>query len=386
MEIQTDKKDYLKHFGLFVLTLTCTTLAGAEWIYGKSILAEGDRSISWADLQGALYFSVPFLGILTFHEFGHYFMARHYSIPVTLPFYIPGWLGFLGMPSIGTFGAMIRIKGAIQSAKEYFDVGIAGPLAGFVVAVGILAYGFTSLPPADYIFSIHPEYEAYGLNYAEHVYSKEFLEQESVLQFKLGKNLLFTVMERLLSDPERMPNYYEIIHYPWLFAGYLALFFTALNLLPIGQLDGGHVVFGLFGPKRHRFISEGLFIALLFYSGLGLLNPMMPWEDLAWGIPLYVGFLFITLKNFHSSSLTKLAIALSIFAVQFSAQWAFPEVQGYTGWLLYGFLLGRVLGIYHPPVLFQRPLDTKRQILGWIALIVFVLCFSPQPFVFEGDM
>lgn len=110
------------------------------------------------------------------------------------------------------------------------------------MALGVLFYGFTNLPEADYIYEVHPEY-------ADPDYV--LAEDEEVMDFELGYNLLFWAMEQTLADPERMPVMSEIIHYPYLFAGYLALFFTAINLLPIGQLDGGHVVFGLF-PKNTR--------------------------------------------------------------------------------------------------------------------------------------
>ncbi len=383
MELQKEPKNYLKHLGLFVITLATTTMSGAEWLTGKSILASGEFVMSWSDFLSGFAFSIPFLGILTVHEFGHYFMARKYSIPVTLPYYIPGWLGFLGTPSIGTFGAVIQIKGAIQSTKEYFDVGVAGPLAGFVIAIMVMFYAFTNLPPADFIFEIHPEYEQYGLDYADHVYDVNNQENANLMQFKLGPNILFWVFESYIADAERMPNYYEIIHYPWLFAAYLALFFTALNLLPIGQLDGGHVVFGLFGSRRHGYISAAVFLIFLFYSGLGLISPMEPAMDLMWSIPLYIGFLFICLSRLIKRPVDRIAVALLIFTIQFTFQWFWPDLQGYTGWLLYCLLIGRFMGVHHPRVLFEQKLDTKRQILGWIALLIFILCFSPQPFVFE---
>jgi membrane-associated protease RseP (regulator of RpoE activity) len=378
-----EKHNYPKHIILFILTLICTTLAGGEWLFGKSVFASGEHFLTLSHFFRAMEFSVPFLLILTFHEFGHYFMARKYCIPVTLPYYIPGWLGFLGIPSIGTFGAVIRIKGAIQSTKEYFDVGIAGPLAGFVIAVAVLWYGFVSLPPAEFIYEIHPEYKEYGLDYADHVYNAETRAEEGALIFKLGPNLLFSLFEKLFADPERVPNYYEIIHYPWLFAGYLALFFTAINLLPIGQLDGGHVIYGLFGHKRHGIISSALFLVLLFWSGLGLIMPHEPVMDLLWGIPLYLGFLFICLSSMFPDVRSKIMVALIIFSVQFLVVWISPNVQGYSGWLLYCLLLGRFLGIHHPPTYFSAELDTKRKVLGWVALAIFILCFSPQPFLFD---
>ena len=109
-------------------------------------------------------------------SFGHYITARIYRVKVTLPFYIPLWLGIIS--TIGTMGAFIQIKQPLVSRKQFFDIGIAGPLAGFVVAIGVLWYGFTHLPSPEYVFEIHPEYkteypiefEKYGYNYAEYAY------------------------------------------------------------------------------------------------------------------------------------------------------------------------------------------------------------------------
>ena len=156
MEENNSRKTLIIHIVLFVVTVVATTFAGAEWMFGKSMIY-GDELLSSSEILAGLYFSIPFLGILTVHEFGHYFTAKYYKVKVSLPFYIPLWLGFVPMPSIGTMGAFIRIKGLIQSRKEFFDIGIAGPLAGFVVALFVLTYGFTNLPDADYIFEIHPE-------------------------------------------------------------------------------------------------------------------------------------------------------------------------------------------------------------------------------------
>ena len=110
------------------------------------------------------------------------------------------------------------------------------------MALIVLFYGFTHLPPPEYIFQIHPEYEQHGLNYAEIVYKNQ---PDTIIDVTIGKNLLFAFFENYVADPARVPNAHEIMHYPFLFAGYLSLMFTCLNLLPIGQLDGGHVVYGL---------------------------------------------------------------------------------------------------------------------------------------------
>ena len=129
------------------------------------------------------------------------------------------------------------------------------------------------------------------------------LSEAEVMEFELGNNLLFWGMGELLADPERLPAMSEMIHYPYLFAGYLALFFTALNLLPIGQLDGGHVVFGLF-PKKHALISLIAFVAFLAYAGMGLIRPSSSLEELMIRIPLYLGFLYLCLSKSGLSQLS----------------------------------------------------------------------------------
>lgn len=145
----------LAQLGLFVVTFLTTTLAGAEWMFGRFVFW-GEERASIDDLIAALQFSVPFLTILSFHEFAHYFTAKYHHIKTTLPYYIPLWTGFILMPSFGTMGAFIRIKSLIHSRREYFDVGVSGPLAGFLVALGVIWYGFTYLPEPEYIFQVHP--------------------------------------------------------------------------------------------------------------------------------------------------------------------------------------------------------------------------------------
>src|SRR5579859_6215624 len=172
-------KSYLLHSSLFIVTFITTTLAGAEWTNSKSVFMPG---FTWADFSGGLPYSICFLTILTCHEFGHYFTAIYYRIKTTLPYYIP-------MPFfLGTLGALIRIKERITSNKQQFDIGIAGPLAGFVVALAFLIYGFVTLPPPEYIFQFHPEYKQYGLDYANHVYQTV---PPGIVDVIIGKNMLF---------------------------------------------------------------------------------------------------------------------------------------------------------------------------------------------------
>jgi membrane-associated protease RseP (regulator of RpoE activity) len=354
---------------LFLATFVSTTIAGAEWSFGRSVYMEG---FGWQDFVSGLPFSISFLSILTVHEFGHYFTARFHGVRSSLPYYIP-------LPpfplSIGTMGAVIRLRQRVYSNIQNFDIGLAGPLAGFILALGILFYGFTNLPDKEYIFQIHPEYEVYGDNYADYVYTNN----ENVIDIVVGKNLLFMFFEKFVADPERMPNPHELMHYPFLFAGFLALVFTSLNLLPIGQLDGGHILYGLVGYKRHKQIATIVFLILLSYSGLGLLKPSDPVDDLLINIPLYLGFLFFAMKGLRLSTRDTLMYASILLAMQFSASWFFPTVEGYSGWMLFAFVIGRFLGIDHPPCLIEVPLDNNRKILGWIALLIFILSFTPAP-------
>ena len=366
------KKEYLRHGILFLVTLITTTLAGAEWVYGKSVLGIDDSALTWAYFWNSMAFSLPFIGILLIHELGHFFAAIYHKVKCTLPFFIPGWLGFIGIPSIGTFGAVIQMKGFVNSRKKFFDIGVAGPLAGFVIALLVLIYGFATLPEPDFIYSIHPEYS-----------DPEFQGyEEGVLDFELGNNLLFWGLGEMFADPDRMPAMSEVIHYPYLFAGFLALFFTALNLLPIGQLDGGHVIFGLF-PRRHKEISLVAYSLFIGYAGLGIISPYSPVEDLMLWIPLYVGFLFICFTKSGLSLKNRVTLALGIAAFQYVLAFFKPELQGYQGWLFYGFLLGRIMGLRHPEVSGFRELDANRKVLGLVAIIVFILCFSPEPFIFK---
>ncbi len=368
-------KTYLIHSSLFIVTFITTTFAGAEWTLGKSIAAYFilGTEYTWADFASGLPYSICFLTILTCHEFGHYFTAIHYRIKTTLPYYIPLPPFY---PFLGTLGALIRIKERITSNKQQFDVGIAGPLAGFVVAVAFLIYGFATLPPPEHIFQFHPEYKQYGLNYADHVYKTM---PEGTVDVVIGKNMLFTFLEQLFADPARMPNPHEIMHYPFLFAGFLSLVFTCLNLLPIGQLDGGHILYGLVGFRWHRTIATVIYFILLFYTGLGYIDSRLPLNQLIFEIPLYLFFLFMAMRTIFEKKRDRLMYALIIFTIQYITGWLVPSIHGYSGWLAFTLLIGWIVGVPHPPSEIEQPLNTSRKILGWIALIIFILCLTPEP-------
>ncbi|GAB4033530.1 site-2 protease family protein [Spirosoma gilvum] len=376
-------RTYLLHGGLFLITLITTTLAGAEWMFGRLFIPfEGTTPLGWNEFLAGFQFSIPFLAILTVHEFGHYFTAKANRVRVTLPFYIPIWFG-IGQ-SIGTLGAFIRIKDYINSRRKYFDIGIAGPLAGFMLALVVLWYGFTHLPPPEFIFTIHPEYQKWGLDYG--LYAYQNLPEGAAIG--LGDNLLFHFFKTYVADPARVPHPYEMVHYPYILAGYLALFFTSLNLIPIGQLDGGHILYALIGRKRFQWVAPVLFIGFAFYAGLGAFKPTdfaVPTDEAFFSqlgnFALYIVFLYLAFGRISDNRTTNLLITLSVVVGQLIVSWMLPTVNGYFGFTVFIFVLGRFLGVYHPETELEEPLDLKRQILGWIALLIFVLCFSPQPFL-----
>lgn len=404
------------HVVLFVITLITTTVAGAEWMTGRSLFY-GTDTISWNELLSGLQFSIPFLLILSFHEFGHYFVAQYHKVKVSLPYYIPLWLGFLPFfPSFGTMGALIKINENVNSRKKYFDIGIAGPLAGFVVAIFVLTYGFLNLPGIDYIYKIHPDYEQYGNQYSEYIHtydhqlkqnwnyyedlraadSLSYIEENGHLNdweyaefevqdqyittsFVFGKTLLFSFLENtLVSDKSKIPDKYEASHYPFLLAGFLALLFTSLNLLPIGQLDGGHILYGLIGPTKFKYVASGFFLLFIYYAGLGVVDPYHLSENYLTEF-FYFIFLYFCFYRYSDLRRDRWMYASIVFFSQFITVYFFPTAMGYEGWLLFGFILGRFLGVSHPPVQEDAPLSSGRKALGWVAILVLIVSFSPKP-------
>jgi membrane-associated protease RseP (regulator of RpoE activity) len=390
-------RTYIIQALLFIITLGTTTMAGAEWMHGNMFSfiygffglfgeqtaetkAAALKALGWKEFLSGFQFSIPFIAILTVHEFGHYFVARAHRVKVTLPYYIPLWFGVT--QSIGTMGAFIRITSGVKSRLKFFDIGIAGPLAGFILALGVLWYGFTHLPPPEFIFTIHPEYAKFGLNYPQFVY------ESAPGGVALGDNMLFWFFKNYVADPARLPHTFEIIHYPILFAGFLALFFTSLNLLPIGQLDGGHVLYGLLGKERFNVVVPVLYGAFAFYAGFGLFRAdsfatgsnELFYEQLIY-LFFYIYFLYICFKRVTDSASTGLMVSLIIVVGQFALSYVRPDWDGYSGFLAFVFILGRFLGVRHPDTEDNKPLDLPRIILGVFALIIFVISFSPKPFI-----
>lgn len=377
--MRSNIKTYLIQAVLFLITVYTTTNAGG---FLMGLPAKSEMEL----LLNGLYFSIPFLGILTVHEFGHYITAKLYKVKVSLPYYIP----FFGL--IGTMGAFIRIQSIPKTRQQFFDIGIAGPLAGFVIAIIVLVYGFKTLPPADYIFNVHEEYKQYGLNYAEHVYKEK--NNDSSTTMVVGSNMLFSIMEEVLvEDKSRIPNEYEMFHYPFLFAGYIALFFTALNLLPIGQLDGGHVIYGLLGIKKHKIVSDIFYTLLVIAGGIGLLKtplfedfvPLESFNNFIVFTPIYLVLLYIGFfARLTPNTVTNILVTVVVFVAQYAIAEIWTSTQGFLGYMIFAFVIGRFVGTGHPPAQIDEPLSTGRKILGWIAIAIFILCFSFQPLYVVG--
>lgn len=386
--MNSESKRIVLQVVLFVITFVTTTLAGAELAYGKSLLDAWyyGSSYTWSDFFRGMEFSIPLMLFLTCHEFGHYFTAIYHKVKTSLPYYIP--FPPLIM-TIGTLGAVIRLRSRPASNLQSFDIGLAGPLAGFVVALAILFYGFSTLPPAEHIFELHPEYKQYGLSYADHVYDPDYIQKEmkeknikGVVEIRIGSNIVFKFFEKFVADPSRIPNSHEIMHYPILVAGFLALFFTCLNLLPIGQLDGGHVIYGLFGFKAHRIIGSAFLIALLFIGGLGF-DGTQPFESPIVNIVIYLAVLYGALLGLKLSKADTVMYMTLIVASHFVGYKFFPEIKGNPLWLVFGFIAGRFIGVPYPQSDLKEPLDGIRMTLGWIALAIFVTCFTLSPLNIE---
>lgn len=379
---------YLIQFTLFVLTILTTTLSGAENMFGNSFLFS-PQPLGFSHFLAGLNFSIPFLVILSCHEFGHYFAAKKHKTRTTLPYYLPIWIPIFPF-NIGTIGAFIRIKQRVKNTIKLFDIGIAGPLAGFVAALVVLWYGFAFLPNAEYIFSIHPEWAKFGLDYGKYVYPKPTAENPIIGAINLGDSLLFKWFRETFANPRNIPHPNEMIHYPYILAGHLALFFTSLNLMPIGQLDGGHILYGLIGEKRFNKIVPFIFLAFLFYAGLGLftyeeymaLNDKNDEFEYIIKLLFFFYFNYLCCSRITNSIQRNALIATIIVLIQLGIADLFPHIKGFDGFLLFALLLGRFLGIYHPPTKKVEPLNLWRKILGWIALIIFVICFSPKPIYF----
>jgi membrane-associated protease RseP (regulator of RpoE activity) len=298
---------YLLAALLFFVTLFTTTTMGAIfylWIRTDMTYDPGElgfptvtpRTVSavWQDgelLSIGLSFSLPFLLILFCHEMGHYLACRHYRLPSTLPYFLPAPI------FIGTLGAFIRIKSRIGSRKELLDVGIAGPLAGLIPLLPILVYGVAQSEPAR-IYVAPDEVEPVALILVP------------------GRSLMMVLVSRFLHGP--LPEHTILDLHPFALAAWAGLLVTGINLLPIGQLDGGHVLYSMIGRLQHRI-----------------------------AVPLWIALCLTCLMS--------------------------------AAWIVMCVLL-LVIGLRHPPVYDEHhPLDPLRRRLAIAALGLFILCFMPVP-------
>ncbi|MGE0041749.1 MAG: site-2 protease family protein [Vicinamibacterales bacterium] len=289
------------HALLLALTLVTTTFVGA--LHYASFAADftGEAALdlgSWTFYAHGLWYSLTVLAILGCHEMGHYIACLYYRVDASPPYFLPAPL-----PLTGTLGAFIRIRSRIPSKVALFDIGIAGPIAGFVVAVPALVIGLW----LSRVVALPVGFEGY----------------------ELGEPLLFRLASRLVLGA--VPDGYSVNMHPMAFAAWFGLLATALNLFPIGQLDGGHVAYAVLGRR-----STLLTIVMLL-----------------------------------------VAVGLTAFVS--------------TSWLVWTLLLIAmlvVMGPQHPPTLDENdPLDRTRRLLALVALVMLILCFTPapiEPFVTGG--
>jgi membrane-associated protease RseP (regulator of RpoE activity) len=282
----------LLHAGLFLATVLTTLVAGAleRGVPFGELLADPSRILA------GVPFSATLIAILGVHEFGHYGVGRHHGMPVSLPFFIP-------VPPVppfmlGTMGAVIRLGGAIRDRRALFDMAIAGPLAGLAVAI--------------------PAYIA-GIARSRVVSAAELAEPTGGDLF-LGPSLLSILLHRLVLGPISGEGAVIDLH-PVATAAWFGFFVTALNLIPAGQLDGGHIAYALFGG-RHALISK-----------------------LAVGALVLIGLAF-----------------------------------GSLNWLVWAALIVGVMGFHHGPTMDDiTPLDGQRRLLGLFALVLLFLLLPPVP-------
>jgi membrane-associated protease RseP (regulator of RpoE activity) len=309
-------REWRLHIGLFLLTVVTTTLAFMLLVTSDLPAYEPPLSglldyllyiprgyfHTLADVlrlgiaqphliaQGAT-FSASLLAILFSHEMGHYLACRYYRVDATLPFFIPAPPVFL----TGTFGAFIKIRSPIPSRRALFDIGLAGPLAGFIVALPVSVIGVLTMGPA--------------------------LPPSTNGAIFFNDPLLLRLLAKVLGVPLD-PNAQTT---PYYMAAWIGLLVTSLNLMPVGQLDGGHGTFAVFGPRAHRLIARVAFVSTAVLAILGF--------------------------------------------------WWHHSPSGF----LYTVLLAIMLRVPHPAPSVMEPLGTKRTIIALLTLLVFILSFWPFP-------
>ncbi|NIP29935.1 MAG: site-2 protease family protein [Candidatus Dadabacteria bacterium] len=294
------------HYILIVVTTATTFISG--------YLLEGS-------IISGISFSISLMLILGAHEMGHYYYGKKYNASISPPYFIPA-PPFIS--PIGTFGAFIKIKSRMFNKKELFDIGVAGPIWGVIVAIPVLIAGL----------------------YLSEVVSVNTDAVEKIESgLALGDSLIFLFFTKIIFG--EIKEGYEVFLHPVAFAGWIGLFVTALNLIPSGQLDGGHIVYSVFPRNWHLLISK-ISVAILIVMGFGT-------ESIFFLVDHY------NLMDYSNTFLVNL------------------RFQGWMGWLLWGIIL-TLLGTKHPPTFYDEiDIGIKRKVVALISLLIFVLCFTPVP-------
>ena len=371
------------HLLLFLATLASCTFAG----YALANRAAVYEAFGWwPAVADGLRYAAGLLGFLTVHEFGHYLAAKRHRVSTSLPYFIP-----LPLVGIGTLGAVIRIREPIRRMRALFDIGAAGPLAGFVVALGVLAFALVTLPDPTYLLGAGgPAHAEIVQRFAE---TSTFPSVAEAARGSGGQLLVFgqTPLFWLLGQTtDFMPPMYEIYHYPWLLAGWLGLFFTALNLLPAGQLDGGHILYAALGPRVHAIVARVTALLLLTSGTLGVVrDPLFAfsfagqWSHvLTWLVA--AALQVAVLRRVFGGDLR--LVTMGLFAVTtlvIAAIWAgLAGVLGWTGWMIWALLIAFLIRVDHPPTFIAEPLTPGRKALAVVCLLIFLSCFSIRPIYF----
>jgi membrane-associated protease RseP (regulator of RpoE activity) len=264
---------------------------------------------------GGVWFAATLMSILVFHEFGHYLVARYHGVSVSLPFFIP----LPPQVSLGTLGAVIRMPRAIRQRHQLFDVGVAGPLAGVAVALPLLIIGLR-------LSDLGP------------------IPEGNILE---GNSILYGLLKLAVFGRWLPGGDVDVQLHPMAFAAWVGLLVTMINLIPIGQLDGGHIARAVLGD-RHEIWSRRLHLAMPAIGGV------------------------LTLGMFAAA----LATGRSTWsALQYASYGGLP----WCTWSLLLLLMRRSAGEYHPSV-DERPLGSGRRRLAIATAVLFVLIVTPVPF------
>ncbi len=344
MKAVTHRFDWRKNLVLFALTVWSVFATGRTYINSDGYGADANR---W---YAGWTFAVPLLGILLAHEFGHYIAARRHGVPASLPYFLP-LPSAVGSP-FGTLGAIILMPGRIRSARALLDIGAAGPLAGMVVALPMMAIGLK-------LSTVGPRMPG------------NFMQE--------GQSLLYMAVKRLTLGP--IPASHDVYLHPTAFAAWAGFFVTSLNLLPFMQLDGGHVAFALFGHKHDIWSKRAWWVpaAMLVYN---------TWAH-AWPVATAVGpgaiarFQAVVKAGTGTVGWARYTHALHIAINELNrASWA-PAISSLSLWgtlLVLLLVVRRVSRGVHPPV-DEPELGLGRRLVAVGTLFLAILLFMPSPLV-----